>query len=91
MFEDTDLAEYGNYVYQVTTRTAAGLGGTAVTPGVLVEGIASLPLYEGWEDPTTLPTWTIVDNNGDGLTIGVGHKEAYSGGSAIGCNPPHHQ
>lgn len=88
MFEDTDLAEYGNYVYQVTTRTAAGLGGTAVTPGVLVEGIASLPLYEGWEDPTTLPTWTIVDNNGDGLTIGVGHKEAYSGGSAIGCTPP---
>lgn len=88
MFEDTDLAEYGNYVYQVTTRTAAGLGGTAVTPGVLVEGIASLPLYEGWEDPTTLPTWTIVDNNGDGLTLGVGHKEAYSGGSAIGYNPP---
>ena len=88
IFEDTDLAEYGNYVYQVTTRTAAGLGGTAVTPGVLVEGIASIPLYEGWEDPTTLPTWTIVDNNGDGLTIGVGHKEAYSGGSAIGYNPP---
>lgn len=88
IFEDADLAEYGNYVYQVTTRTAAGLGGTAVTPGVLVEGIASLPLYEGWEDPTTLPTWTIVDNNGDGLTLGVGHKEAYNSGSAMGYNPP---
>lgn len=88
MFEDADLAEYGNYVYQVTMRTAAGLGGTAVTPGVLVEGIASLPLYEGWEDPTTLPTWTIVDNNEDGLTLGVSHKEAYNSGSAMGYNPP---
>lgn len=88
VFKDTDLSEYGNYVYQVTTRTAAGLGGTAVTPGVLVEGIASLPLYEGWEDPTTLPTWTVVDNNEDGLTLGVGHKEAYNSGSAMGYNPP---
>ena len=88
IFEDTDLGEYGNYVYQVTTRTPAGLGGTAVSSGVLVEGVASLPLYEGWEDPSTLPVWTIVDNNGDGLTLEVSHKEAYNSGSAIGYNPP---
>ena len=88
IFEDTDISEYGNYVYQVTTRTPAGLGGTAVSSGVLVEGVASLPLYEGWEDPSTLPVWTIVDNNQDGNTLGVGHKEAYNSGSAIGYNPP---
>lgn len=87
IFEDTDLEEYGNYVYQVTTRTADGIGGTAVSPGVLVEGVASLPLYEGWEDPSTLPVWTIVDNNEDGYTLGRGHKEAHGGGSSIGYHP----
>ena len=50
-FEDEDLAEYGNYVYEVTARTDTALGGTAVSDGILIGSGTSLPIIEGWEDP----------------------------------------
>lgn len=83
-FEDEDLSAYGNYVYEVTARTNAGLGGTAVTNGVLVGQNASLPILEGWENPNTYPTWEIVDNNNDGHTIGIRHAFGNNGGSTMG-------
>ena len=67
-YEDEDLDDYGNYVYEVTTRNAAGLGGTAVSAGVVAGSSAALPIREDWEDSTTYATWTIADNNNDGHT-----------------------
>ncbi|MDE5807681.1 MAG: carboxypeptidase-like regulatory domain-containing protein, partial [Muribaculaceae bacterium] len=83
-FEDEDLNEYGNYIYEVTTRTNAGIGGTAATTGVLVGETRSLPIIEGWENADTYPTWEIVDNNNDGHTIGVRHAFGHDSNSAIG-------
>ncbi len=83
-FEDDNLDEYGNYVYEVTTRTNASLGGTATTNGVVAGSHASLPIREGWEDKNTYPTWEIADNNGDGHTLGVRHAFGHNSNSAIG-------
>lgn len=86
MFEDTELTDYGNYVYQVTTLTDAGEGGTSASAPVLVGQTLPLPLIEGWEDATTLPTWTIVDNNKDGSTLTVSSSQGYESPHAIGLN-----
>ncbi|MDE7412559.1 MAG: carboxypeptidase regulatory-like domain-containing protein [Muribaculaceae bacterium] len=83
-FEDEDLNEYGNYIYEVTTRTDAGIGGTATTTGVLVGSTASLPIIEGWENADKYPTWEIVDNNNDGHTIYVRHAFGHDSNSALG-------
>lgn len=83
-FEDEDLDEYGNYIYEVTTRTNAGLGGTAITNGVVVGTHATLPIREGWENEDTYPAWEIVDNNADGHTLGVRHAFGHDSNSAIG-------
>ena len=85
-FEDEDLAEYGNYVYEVTARTDTALGGTAVSDGILIGSGTSLPIIEGWEDPNTYPTWEIVDNNADGHTIFIKHAFGHESNSCIGWN-----
>ncbi len=84
MIEDTDLSAYGNYIYQVTTRTDGELGGTAVSAGVLAGGTATLPVFQGWENPDTYGEWTIVDNNNDGHTLYVNHRGGLDSPSAIG-------
>ena len=83
-FEDDDLDNYGNYYYEVTTRTNAGLGGTAVSSSFLAGNVASLPVVQNWEDSTTYAAWQIVDNNADGSTLAVDHSNGYDSPSAIG-------
>lgn len=68
-FEDEDLDEYGNYVYQVTSRTSSSLGATATTEGVVAGNSASLPIRQNWEDTNANAAWKIVDNNNDGSTL----------------------
>lgn len=83
-FEDADLTDYGNYIYEVTARTDAGLGGTAVTEGVMVGSNARLPIIEGWENKRTYPVWEIVDNNSDGHTLYIRHAFGHESNSTIG-------
>ncbi|MGI6224200.1 MAG: carboxypeptidase regulatory-like domain-containing protein [Prevotella sp.] len=83
-FEDDDLEEYGNYIYEVTSRNNAGLGGTAKTSGVVVGSAATLPIREDWEDSNTYPTWTIVDENGDGHTWTFNGYQGNGGPTCIG-------
>ncbi len=83
-YEDEDLEEYGNYIYQVSTSTTAGLGATATSQGVVAGSTKSLPIREGWEDETTYPTWTIVDNNNDGHTLYIKHSKGRESATAIG-------
>ena len=85
-YEDEDLSEYGNYIYEVTARTNSGLGGTVVSNGTLVGSVASLPIREGWENPDTYPLWEIVDNNDDGHTIFVKKSFGHESNSSIGWN-----
>lgn len=83
-FEDDDLDGYGNYYYEVTTRTNAGLGGTATSSSFIAGNTASLPVVQNWEDSTTYATWQVVDNNADGCTLTVDHANGYNSASAIG-------
>ncbi len=85
-FEDTDLSEYGNYIYEVTARTSTALGGTTRTNGVIIGETAPLPVVEDWENPDTYPLWEISDNNGDGHTIFIKHAWGHGNGSCIGWN-----
>lgn len=84
MIEDTDLSEYGSYVYQITTRTDYGLGATAESKGVMAGAAAPLPLIQGWENPASYAAWEIVDNNNDGRTLHVKHANGYESPSALG-------
>ena len=84
VYEDEDLQEYGNYVYQITTITDAGTGGTAESKGILVGASATLPLREGWEDKTTYSAWTVADNNGDGKTFYISSSYGNNSAAAIG-------
>lgn len=83
-FEDDDLTDYGNYIYEVTALTNAGTGGTAITEGVMVGSHARLPITESWENENTYPVWEIVDNNADGHTIYIRHAFGHDSNSAIG-------
>lgn len=83
-FEDDDVDNYGNYYYEVTTRTNAGLGGTAVSSRFLAGTVAQLPVVQNWEDSTTYATWQVVDNNADGSTLTIDHGNGYNSASAIG-------
>lgn len=83
-YEDEDLEEYGNYIYQVSTSTAAGLGATATSEGIVAGSTKPLPIREGWEDESTYPTWTIVDNNNDGHTLYIKHSKGHESATAIG-------
>ena len=83
-YEDDDIDDYANYVYQITTRTNSGLGATATSRGVLAGQSATLPIRQDWEDSTTYATWQVVDNNADGSTFTVDHSNGYNSASAIG-------
>lgn len=83
-YEDEDLEEYGNYIYQVSTNTTAGLGATATSQGIVAGSTKPLPIREGWEDESTYPTWTIVDNNNDGHTLYIKHSKGHESATAIG-------
>lgn len=85
-FEDTDVEDYGNYVYEVTTKTAAGTGGTAVSTGVIIGKTAQLPIIEGWENEATYPVWEIVDNNADGHSFEIIHAFGHDEPSCLAWN-----
>lgn len=83
MYEDMDLDEYGNYIYQVTTRTDAGIGATAISKGVLAGKAATLPVVQGWETPDSYVAWELADNNSDGHTMHVKHAMGHESPSCL--------